>query len=739
MKKFLSLKAKILITLLCALTVLQGGAFNILAVEPLRISNISVTTTDKTATITWYTNEPADGLIEFERNENFDPYNPTYRFHIASGEPKGTQHTITLYSLIPETKYHFRIISRSDTQEVTSFDQIFETKEWVDNSPPQISRVRAEYVTGTTATIQWETNELADSVIEYGPTISYGSTKSSGSRVIAHDLTITGLEPGNTYHYRVKSKDEKNNTSISWDYTFKTDITQGAEKNELYITELKPISSNDPDITETSAVISYRTNKLADCKVFYGTTTRFEHSISCRAPRNFFHAVTLRDLEPGTRYYYKVESKDVFNDIVIRENLSFVTRGTGPVNPEIFNQLGGASNSAILWGTLSKIGGEQIINLTAHLKPNYPNDSPQLTDTEERQALKFDGKDDYAEIEFQNDFNQLPFSLAIWVKAQNNNNYQAIFSRETTTGHPWNLRLMINQGDGVFYTDIADVNNARLNVTSNISITDNQWHFLVVTLDNYSLKVYVDGNLQAQGDVSNFSIPNTSLQPAWLGASNYKNFSYPFLGFMGPFTFYDRVLTAQKINTLYQNGFTDLVSPQILGESTLDYSQPIALYKTTSSPRIYAIHANGQKHYIPSPSVFEGYGYSWADIRIVSQSTLDRYPEANLVKTPNNPAVYYLYTDKMIRKQIPSPQVFNSYPKNEWANIIVISEQDLAFYPEGLLIKDINESTVYLLEEGVKRPIVSEQAFLNHGFSWGAIAIINKTHLDTFVTGEPIY
>lgn len=53
-------------------------------------------------------------------------------------------------------------------------------------------------------TITWQTSVAADGLIQYGPTISYGTTvNESKGKVLVHTLTVTGLDPLVNYHYRV--------------------------------------------------------------------------------------------------------------------------------------------------------------------------------------------------------------------------------------------------------------------------------------------------------------------------------------------------------------------------------------------------------------------------------------------------------------------------------------------------------------------------------------------------------
>jgi len=92
-----------------------------------------------------------------------------------------------------------------------------------DTIPPTISNITVSAITGSTATITWNTDEPSTSQIEYGLTTSYGSSTSLDTNLVTeHTQTITGLTSNTTYHFRVKSKDASNNEAVSEDNIFTT-------------------------------------------------------------------------------------------------------------------------------------------------------------------------------------------------------------------------------------------------------------------------------------------------------------------------------------------------------------------------------------------------------------------------------------------------------------------------------------------------------------------------------------
>ena len=85
-----------------------------------------------------------------------------------------------------------------------------------DTVPPAISAVSAVAAADGTATVTWTTDEAADSRVDYGtaPT-TLTLNASDAAAVTAHSVRLTGLTPGTTYHYRVRSADGSGNATTA--------------------------------------------------------------------------------------------------------------------------------------------------------------------------------------------------------------------------------------------------------------------------------------------------------------------------------------------------------------------------------------------------------------------------------------------------------------------------------------------------------------------------------------------
>jgi len=103
-----------------------------------------------------------------------------------------------------------------------------------DTTPPSVSSVSSGTPAATSVTITWNTNEAANSQVNYGTTSSYGSSASGSGFTTNHSVNITSLLGETTYHFQVVSVDSAGNASSSSDATFVTASPYSAEANAFF-------------------------------------------------------------------------------------------------------------------------------------------------------------------------------------------------------------------------------------------------------------------------------------------------------------------------------------------------------------------------------------------------------------------------------------------------------------------------------------------------------------------------
>lgn len=96
-------------------------------------------------------------------------------------------------------------------------------------SPLTITNPLATGATTTGIQVSWATNVPATSQVMYGKTASYGSsTPLDSSLVTTHQVTLSNLAAGTTYHFQIQSTDGNGASATSNDATFATSANPGS-------------------------------------------------------------------------------------------------------------------------------------------------------------------------------------------------------------------------------------------------------------------------------------------------------------------------------------------------------------------------------------------------------------------------------------------------------------------------------------------------------------------------------
>lgn len=250
-----------------------------------------------------------------------------------------------------------------------------------DQEAPQISNVQISNVTENAVTITWETDEDADSLVNYGLQPDYGILRVPVADRTAHSMTLENLEPGRVYYFRVVSADEDGNQGISADYRVQTTGTPSesssqsqsqsetttqsqsqSQTTEEIIEEIKQITSPQQlkeilnetikaieGITEdltivgpptvipetTTAIVKWTTDRESDSTVVFSPSdsfdgTNYQYSQSSTDGNVTDHQIQLIGLDPFTEYSFKVLSKDTYGITGESRNYTFKTKASAP-------------------------------------------------------------------------------------------------------------------------------------------------------------------------------------------------------------------------------------------------------------------------------------------------------------------------------------------------------------------------------------------------------------------------
>lgn len=116
---------------------------------------------------------------------------------------------------------------------------------------PMISELFASAITTNSAMILWKTPKPVNSTVNYGVTSNSMTTVTDPAHVVEHAVTLQDLSPGTTYYFTVSNIDSLDNSEISRQMNFVTEIQSGDNSG--------PIVSNlaaSPTPTAGAALLS---------------------------------------------------------------------------------------------------------------------------------------------------------------------------------------------------------------------------------------------------------------------------------------------------------------------------------------------------------------------------------------------------------------------------------------------------------------------------------------------------
>jgi hypothetical protein len=215
------------------------------------ISNIQTTDAGSNQiTITWKLNIPAQSQVNYGTlaSGKMDPSANSGLSQSQGDTLFATDHSVTIQSLAPATKYQFQIVAAdSYGNKATSDLQSFSTI--IDTTPPVIKDMKSEVSIITDpngdskaqAIISWSTDEPATSQVKYAMGVVANkeypqATPEENNLTTSHVIIISNLQPSATYHLMLVSRDSSNNIGNSDDYTV---LTLNQDKSLLqYIVQI---------------------------------------------------------------------------------------------------------------------------------------------------------------------------------------------------------------------------------------------------------------------------------------------------------------------------------------------------------------------------------------------------------------------------------------------------------------------------------------------------------------------
>ena len=294
-----------------------------------------ISISDTAATVVWKTDEPASSGVS---------WNDGTAYGVLSDPAATTSHSVRLTGLTANTQYHFVASSKdvAGNGPTLSGDAGFRTMPTADRTPPVFTVApAASSFTQQTAVISWETDEPADSVIDYGSTASLGHLDSDAALVTKHSRTLTGLLPGTAYYFRVQSTDSNGNGPSS--------SAVGSFSTSSVPDTTAPVITVQPSaiyLSNTRATLYFETDEACDTLINYGLGATLTNQASS-ADKVTKHQINLTNLAAAKSYSFKASCADLAGNSVTSGTLGFSTNSSADLTPPVLGSAPAPAASAI--------------------------------------------------------------------------------------------------------------------------------------------------------------------------------------------------------------------------------------------------------------------------------------------------------------------------------------------------------------------------------------------------------
>ncbi|MDD5221106.1 MAG: fibronectin type III domain-containing protein, partial [Candidatus Pacebacteria bacterium] len=332
------------------------------------ISAIQASVVDRnSANITWTTDEAGTSQVEYATSSDLSGSSSTTLVTDLT-----LQHSVVISGLTANTKYYYRVKSKdaADNEGVSNIYDFTTATSKEDSAGPDISSVTISNISLTGATVTWTTSEAANSIVDYGTSISLGILAGDINELVtSHTVSLIDLSQNTTYYLQVRSQDEAGNTTTDNNggdyYSFTTTADNTAPT----------ITLGTPVVDRNSATVVWTTNEAGTSQVEYATSSDLSGSSSTTLVTDLTlqHSVVISGLTDNTKYYYRVKSKDAADNEGVSAIANFTTAqakadSTAPAitgvtvsnitgtSARITWTTGESSNSIVDYGTTISLG-----------------------------------------------------------------------------------------------------------------------------------------------------------------------------------------------------------------------------------------------------------------------------------------------------------------------------------------------------------------------------------------------
>lgn len=262
---------------------------------PKLVSGPESSASSSTAEMDWVTDRDGSSFVKILENGKFVSEQ-------GSNEQK-TSHKVKVYGLKPLTSYTY-IVESTDVDGNTMSS---EAKSITTANTPSVYSVDVTNQALTSIVLSFKSTSIANFIIYYGKTASYGSTvdEASGSKTTNHSLLINNLEPGTLYYYRILGQDDSGN-ELKSENSFSTLPMPTA----THIT-IQPVK----DASVSTYIVGWITNVPTTSIVNYqaeGGKANTQSSPDLITD----HSITIEGLQDNAKYSLSITGRDQFGNSV---------------------------------------------------------------------------------------------------------------------------------------------------------------------------------------------------------------------------------------------------------------------------------------------------------------------------------------------------------------------------------------------------------------------------------------
>lgn len=421
-------------------------------------------------------------------------------------------------------------------------------------------------VTLNSATINWATNLPATSQIEFGLTNSYGNiTPADVTFTRNHSQTITGLQPGTTYHYRVISVDGSNNRIESADNVFTT--TPEITYYSLTVISQNGLVTKQPDLTQYEAG-----TQVALTATPIGNYNFISWSGDATGTNNTT-TIIMDGNKNVTANFTQVTQPPVVTTDEFLAYWNFNEEGISVLDHSGNNNNGVIVNADPLisritgyeWNAVTLDGEDEYINFGSACLSSFPTNEFTID-----LCFKAEDLSRQSQIIFRRGTHMAPFSIAL----------------EKTQ-----IKAGVRTNESTFYV---------LSPSAQPIITG-KWYRLVLTFADNVLSLYLDGELVSV----NNSITGNSLGMGWgtnytlAGRNSNQDLSlneFPFKGSVDAIKVYGNAQTASEILNNFLKPVEIEMFPSMIGYWKLNEPAGTILYDLTGK-NSHALLVNSDESY----------------------------------------------------------------------------------------------------------------------------------------------